>query len=73
MNTVLLADFVDRLHPALGFQTHFRLELGAVYLPLLRFAYRFSLMTVRSLNHCFELGGHYIPTDQQIVDALLIQ
>jgi len=60
MNTVRLTNLVDRLHPSQCFQTHLRLELGCVHLPLLRFAHHFSfLMTAHSLNHCLENGVHY--------------
>ena len=59
MNPVFLTDLVDRLYPTHRFQPHFGLELGAVKLARLRVAYCFSLMTVCSLNHCHESGGHY--------------
>ena len=39
VNPVLLADLVDRFHPAQRFQTHLGLELGTVNLPLLCFAH----------------------------------
>ena len=60
MNTVLLPNLVDRLHPSQCLQTHLRLELGCVDLPLLRFTHHFSfLITAHSLNYRLKTGIHY--------------
>ena len=62
VNTVLLANLVDRLNPSQCLQAYLRLELGGVELPLLRFAHCFSLLMVaHSLNYCLEIGVHYKP------------
>lgn len=60
MNTVLLADFVDRLLPLQCLQAYLRLELRSVGLPFLRLAHRlFFLLVAYSLNYCPDIGVHY--------------
>ena len=60
MNTILLANLVDRLHPSQGFQAYLRLECGCVDFPLLRFAhYAYLHVMEYSLNYCLENRVHY--------------
>src|ERR1035437_8731526 len=60
MNSIFLANLVDRLHPSQRLQANLRLELRRVNLPLLRFLHIFSfLVTAHSLIRCLENGDHF--------------
>lgn len=60
MNTILLANFVDRLHSAQGLKADLGLELRAVKLPRLYLTHRFLILLVGySLNYCPDFGVHY--------------
>jgi len=60
MNTIFLANLVDRLDPAQCLQSYLCLELRSVELPLLRFAHHFAFLVIaHSLNYCLKIGVHY--------------
>ena len=55
-----LGKLVDRLNPTNRFQCDLGLELAAEYLALLLAHYLPFLQQVTILNHCLEIGVHYI-------------
>ena len=72
MNSIFLANLVDRLHPSQCLQANLRLELQRVNFPLLRFLHIFSfLMPVHRLIRCPKNGIHSTIGVQDIVRAYM--
>ena len=68
MNTILLANFVDRLHSAQSLKADFGLELRTVKLPRLYLSHRFLILSVGySLNYCPAFGVRYIAWQTKIL------